>query len=188
MFIISDDSTEACRRYLLAGSRGWSILKSFVPAKIVPLTLMLPSKFPAKPLPVKPKTASPSLREFDPPSKKPPSPSVEPMQQGPPPPPRPTTALPPLKPPPPSAEIPAPPVLKMVVVSPLPPKVTIPSPPSSLEPLATVKPTAPMPGLLVDEAPAANSPSVNEVIGPTITLLLKRCSEPVNVLLAASWA
>src|SRR5882724_9581449 len=173
MFIISDDSTEACRRYLLAGSSGWSILKSFVPAKIVPVTLMLPEKFPAKPLPASPNTPSPELRELDPPSKNPPSPSTEPMQQGPPPPPRPKIAAPPLKPPPPSAKIPRPPVLKVVVVSPLPPKVTIPSPPSWLEPLATVKPTAPMPGLLADDAPAASSPSVNEVMGPTMTKLLK---------------
>src|SRR5215831_5443317 len=173
MFTISDDSTDACRRYLLAGSRGWSILKSFVPAKIAPVTLMLPEKFPAKPLPVSPNTPSPELKEFDPPSKNPPSPSTEPMQHGPPPPPKPKTPFPPLNPPPPSPTMPVPPVLKVVVVSPLPPKVTMPSPPFVLEPLATVKPTAPTAGLLADGEPAASSPSVNEVIGPTITLLLK---------------
>src|SRR5947209_6642973 len=110
------------------------------------------------------------------------------MQHGPPPPPRPATPVPPLNPPPPPAEIPAPPVLKVVVVSPLPPKVTMPSLPFRLEPLATVKPTAPIAGVLADGEPAASSPSVNEVIGPTMTVLLKRCSDPVNVLLAANWA
>src|SRR5437660_252952 len=43
-------------------------------------------------------TPSPELKEFDPPSKNPPSPSVGPLQHGPPPPPRPATPLPPLPP------------------------------------------------------------------------------------------
>src|SRR6267378_7073822 len=156
------------------------------------LTLMLPEKFPAKPLPVRPNTPSPALREFDPPSKNPPSPSTEPMQHGPPPPPRPKTPLPPLNPPPPSPKTPVPPVLKVVVVSPLPPKLPMPSPPFALEPLGSVKPAAPMAGKELVGELTPNWPAAKLLMGPTNASFMNSVPlnvlVPVNVLFAANLA
>src|SRR5215469_13937683 len=77
MFFISEDSTEACSRYLLAGSSGSSILKSFLPAVIEPVTLTLPVKLPTKhPVPVQ-LASMPSPPEPLPPVKTPPGPAPE---------------------------------------------------------------------------------------------------------------
>src|SRR5271170_398835 len=81
MFTISDDSTEEWTRYLLAGSRGWSILKSLAAPKTAPLTSMSPMNNPAHPEPEL-KDASPGVAKMpspvvpgeNPPVKEPPVP------------------------------------------------------------------------------------------------------------------
>ncbi len=84
MFTISDDSTEAWTRYLFAGSSGWSILKSFTPAKMAPVTSMSPMNNPAHPAPEL-KVASPGVATIpspvvrlgeNPPTKLPPVPAL----------------------------------------------------------------------------------------------------------------
>src|SRR6516164_3925392 len=127
MFFISEDSTEACSRYLLAGSSGSSILKSFLPAVIEPVTLTLPVKLPAKhPVPVQ-LASMPSPPEPLPPVKTPPGPAPEELA-----PPVPTTPAPPnaeLAPPLPPVKLPPDPALpaKRELAPPVP---TTPEPPT----------------------------------------------------------